>query len=171
MFVAKGRPLVATSKKQSAGILLYRFSSGHLEVFLVHPGGPFFANKDDGVWSLPKGEYESGEDPLETARREFEEETGRSLADCGSSEPVPLGSIVQRGRKTVVAWAMAGDWPEGLAIESNLFPLEWPPRSGHVRKFPEVDRGCFFGVEQARKKLNPAHVELLDRLIVLLERS
>lgn len=148
---------------------MFRRSAG-LEVFLVHPGGPLYANKDAGVWTLPKGELEPGQAPLDVARREFEEETGRSAAQCArDSEPAfPLGSIVQRGGKTVHAFAFEGDWPDGVEVRSNEFEMEWPPRSGRRQRFPEVDRGAFFTVERAREKIHPAQAELLDRLLAIL---
>lgn len=152
--------------KHSAGLLLFRRRAGEIEVFLVHPGGPFFARRDEGVWSLPKGELDAGEDPLAVARREFAEETGRSLEECApDAGPIDLGEVRQRGGKRVSAFALEGDWPDGAELLSNEFELEWPPRSGRRRRFPEVDRGGFFGVDAARCKLNPAQVELLDRLL------
>jgi predicted NUDIX family NTP pyrophosphohydrolase len=156
---------------RSAGIVLHRRTADGLEVFIVHPGGPFFARKDDGVWSIPKGVVEDGEDPLAVARREFEEETGQTLAACGATgTPFPLGEIRQTGGKRVDAWAVAGDWPSGAELVSNTFTLEWPPRSGRMKEFPEVDRGGFVPLEVARTKLNPAQVEFLDRLIESLRR-
>jgi predicted NUDIX family NTP pyrophosphohydrolase len=149
---------------------MFRHGAAGVEVFLVHPGGPLFARKDAGVWTLPKGELEPGEEALDVARREFEEETGRSAAACArdAATAFPLGSIVQRGGKTVHAFAFAGDWPDGLDVHSNEFEMEWPPRSGRLQRFPEVDRGAFFDVERAREKLNPAQVELVDRLLAIL---
>ena len=149
---------------------MFRRGASGLEVFLVHPGGPLYTNKDAGVWTLPKGELEPGQAPLDVARREFEEETGRSAAQCArDSEPaLPLGSVVQRGGKTVHAFAFEGDWPDGVDVRSNEFEMEWPPRSGRRQCFPEVDRGAFFSVERAREKINPAQAELLDRLLAIL---
>ena len=144
--------------RRSAGIVLYRNA---LEVLLVHPGGPFFANKDAGVWSIPKGEYEDGDDPLACALREFEEELGTPLE---ADSPIELGTIVQRGGKQVTAWAVAGDLDPSTA-RSNTFTMEWPPRSGRQQEFPEVDRAEWFSVQDARAKLVPAQVELLDRLV------
>ena len=156
--------------KHSAGILLFRRRPNGVEVFLVHPGGPYFARRDEGVWSLPKGEFEPGADSLAEARREFEEETGRPLDTCApGAGPIALGTIVQRNHKTVHAWAFEGDWPEDLEIRSNTFELEWPPRSGRRQRFPEVDRGAFFDLVAARRKLNPAQVELVDRLLDCLD--
>lgn len=136
-----------------------RMHEGCLQVFLVHPGGPFFAKKDEGAWTLPKGWVEPGEDPLEAARREFEEETG-----FAPEAPVyqPLGEIRQKGGKVVQAWAFAGDCdPEQL--ESNTFELEWPPRSGHKRQFPEADRAAWLHLDEARRKILHAQAPFLDR--------
>jgi predicted NUDIX family NTP pyrophosphohydrolase len=150
--------------KRSAGILLYR-RNGALEVLLVHPGGPFWAKKDLGAWSIPKGEYEDGEDAQATAVRELEEETGHRLESTGLLE---LGSIRQRGGKVLTAWAAPGDL-DSAAITSNTFTMEWPPRSGRQREFPEVDRAGWFELPAARSKLLPAQAELLDRLVSALE--
>jgi predicted NUDIX family NTP pyrophosphohydrolase len=151
--------------RQSAGILLYRRRAGHLEVFLVHPGGPFFAKRDAGAWSLPKGEVEPDAEPFEVALREFAEETGQSVEACApGARPRRLGSVRQRGGKLVTAWAVKGDWPAGAEARSNRFEIEWPPGSGRRQSFPEVDRSGFFPIGEAREKLNPAQVELLDRL-------
>jgi predicted NUDIX family NTP pyrophosphohydrolase len=129
-------------------------------VLLVHPGGPFWARRDAGVWSIPKGEYDDTEDPLACALREFEEETGTAL---DPAEPLDLGSVTQRSGKVVTAWAAEGDL-DAASISSNTFTMEWPPRSGTSAEFPEVDRAGWFGLEEAREKLNPAQVELVDRL-------
>jgi predicted NUDIX family NTP pyrophosphohydrolase len=145
---------------RSAGILLYRRLGGRSEVLLVHPGGPFWSRRDEGAWSIPKGEYEDGEDPLEAAQREFEEELGRAAPD---GEPLDLGEIRQKSGKLVHAWALEGDLDPD-EITSNTFTLEWPPRSGRMREFPEVDRAGWFTLEHARDKLNPAQVALLERL-------
>ena len=146
--------------KRSAGILLYRGSDA-LEVLLVHPGGPFWARKDAGAWSIPKGEYEDGEDPRACALREFEEETGTALPP---GELIDLGEIRQKGGKVVTAWAAAGDL-DAAAVRSNTFAMEWPPRSGRQTEFPEIDRAGWFGVDDAREKLNAAQTEFLDRLL------
>lgn len=145
--------------KLSAGLLMFRRSRG-LELFLVHPGGPFFRNKDEGAWSIPKGEVEDGAEPLAAALREFSEETG---AAAPQGELVPLGEIRQKGGKRVLAWAIEGDL-DPAAVKSNSFELEWPPRSGRKREFPEIDRAEFFPPAVARRKLNPAQAELVDRL-------
>ena len=143
----------------SAGLLLFRRRGG-LELFLVHPGGPFFRNKDEGAWSIPKGEVEPPEDPLLTARREFSEETGIDVPDNGY---LALGEIRQKGGKRVTAWAFEGDC-DPSAIRSNTFEIEWPPRSGQRQTFPEVDRADFFPPDAARVKLNAAQAELVTRL-------
>jgi predicted NUDIX family NTP pyrophosphohydrolase len=150
--------------KRSAGILLYRVRGGATEVLLVHPGGPFWANKDLGAWSIPKGEYEQGDDPLACALREFEEETGQQPPRAGLLE---LGTVRQRGGKVLTAWAAAGDL-DPAAISSNTFSMVWPPRSGARKEFPEVDRAGWFHVDAAREKLLGAQVELVDRLLVAL---
>ena len=146
--------------KTSAGILLYRERDGAREVLLVHPGGPFWARKDAGAWSIPKGEHDDGEDGLDTALREFREETGTEL-DAG--ELTDLGSIKQRGGKVVQAWAAEGDL-DADAIRSNTFTIEWPPRSGRTEDFPEVDCAGWFSLDEAREKINQAQAELLVRL-------
>jgi predicted NUDIX family NTP pyrophosphohydrolase len=148
----------------SAGILLYRQRDGAPEVLLVHPGGPLWARKDAGAWSNPKGEYDVGEEPLSAARREFEEELG---APPPPGEPLALGEIRQRSGKRVQAWALAGDL-DASTVTSNTFELEWPPRSGRMREFPEVDRAEWFPLALARERINPAQVELLDRLAAAL---
>jgi predicted NUDIX family NTP pyrophosphohydrolase len=147
--------------KTSAGLLMYRHVNDALEVLLAHPGGPLFARKDAGAWTVPKGEYGSDEEPLAAARREFEEETGFPPA---ATEYLDLGSVTQRGGKTVRAWAFAGDW-DVRELRSNTFSLEWPPRSGRQQEFPEIDRMQFFALDAAREKLNPAQVDFLDRLV------
>ena len=140
----------------SAGLLLYRIRDQRIEVLLVHPGGPFWAKKDLGSWTIPKGEIVPGEDPLAAASREFEEELG--FAPQGKL--LPLGMVSQKGGKNVHAWAFECDCnPE--ALKSNTFTIEWPPHSGRVQEFPEVDRAEFFGMEEAKRKINPAQVTLL----------
>jgi predicted NUDIX family NTP pyrophosphohydrolase len=146
--------------RRSAGILLYRIAAGAPEVLLVHPGGPYWARKDAGAWSIPKGEYEDGEDPKACALREFEEELG---AAPPPGELVELGSVKQKSGKVVTAWAAEGDLDAG-AVTSNTFTMEWPPRSGRTAAFPEIDRAGWFGIETAREKLVPAQAEFLDRL-------
>ncbi|GAA3986592.1 NUDIX domain-containing protein [Mucilaginibacter dorajii] len=145
--------------KQSAGILLYRKSDDQLQVFLVHPGGPFWKNKDEGSWSIPKGEYESDEEPLDAAKREFYEETGQYI----DGEFLALSSIKLKSGKLIQAWAVEGDI-DPHRIKSNLFEMEWPPKSGKKQSFAEVDRGDWFSVEEAKVKMNAAQVALLDEL-------
>lgn len=149
----------------SAGILLYRRAAGDaLEVLLVHPGGPFWARRDAGAWSIPKGEYvPETEDALAAARREFQEELGSAPAAAVGADTLDLGQVVQKNGKRVRAFALEGDL-DPTTITSNTFPLEWPPRSGRIRKFPEIDRAEWFGLEVAREKLIPAQTPLLDRL-------
>lgn len=151
----------------SAGIVLYRIRKG-LEVFIAHPGGPLFAHKDDGHWSIPKGEVEPDEDLLATAIREFEEEVGLALDP--KSEFIPLGTIQQKGGKIVHAWGVMGDWEDSRAVRSNTFTIEWPPRSGRMQEFPEVDRAGFFPVAEAKRKLKPTQVPLIERLEEALRR-
>jgi predicted NUDIX family NTP pyrophosphohydrolase len=149
------------ARRRSAGIVLYRVADGSPEVLLVHPGGPFWAKKDLGAWSIPKGEYEPDEDPRAAALREFEEETGARLP---RDELVELGPVVQKGGKEVTAWAAPGDL-DAAAVTSNSFEMEWPPRSGRRQQFPEIDRAEWFTLDEARTKLVGAQVELLDRLV------
>ena len=142
---------------------MYRRRGGsEPEVLLVHPGGPFWAKKDAGAWSIPKGEYVDPEDPLACAIREFAEELG--TAPPADADYLELGSVTQKNRKVVRAWAVEGDLDAG-AIVSNTFEMEWPPRSGRRQSFPEVDRAGWFRVAEAREKLIPAQVEFLDRLL------
>lgn len=151
--------------KTSAGLLMFRVRSGTVEVLLVHPGGPFFQNRDDGAWTIPKGEITEGEELLARARIEFEEELG-----IPASGPwLELGSVKQKGGKIVHAWAFSGDLEEGFELASNTFEMEWPPHSGKTQRFPEVDRASFFSMEQAREKINAAQAVFLDRLIELLD--
>jgi predicted NUDIX family NTP pyrophosphohydrolase len=144
--------------KRSAGLLLYR-KSDPLEIFLVHPGGPFWARKDDGAWSLPKGEYSENEEALLAAKREFQEETGISV----DGEFLPLGELRQSGGKIVTAWALQQD-VDADSVTSNMFSMEWPPKSGKMQEFPEVDRAAWFPVSQARIKILKGQVAFIDRL-------
>jgi predicted NUDIX family NTP pyrophosphohydrolase len=150
--------------KRSAGILLYRRGADGLEVLLVHPGGPVWARRDAGAWSIPKGEYGDGEDPLAVAMREFEEETGQRPPTAGF---VGLGEVRQKSGKVVSAWAAPGDLDPD-AITSNTFTMEWPPGSGTRREFPEVDRAGWFDPATAREKLISAQAGLVDRLLAAL---
>jgi len=151
----------------SAGILLYRRTGGAVEVLLAHPGGPFWANRDEGAWSVPKGEATEGEGLLEVARREFAEEVGIPV----SCEPsLALGSVTQRSGKVVYAWACEGDI-DPVEQRSNVFSMEWPPRSGRVQEYPEIDKVGWFDPEIARRKLNPAQAVFVDRLLGLLNES
>ncbi len=158
------------SSSRSAGILLHRrgaSGAGSAEVLIVHPGGPLWARRDLGAWSIPKGEYGPEEDPLAAARREFAEELGSPAPE---GEPVDLGEVRLRSGKRVQAWALPGDLDAG-AIVSNTFAMQWPPRSGVMRTFPEVDRAQWCDLATAREKLNPAQAELVDRLADILEPS
>jgi predicted NUDIX family NTP pyrophosphohydrolase len=153
------------ARPQSAGILLFRrgLARKQLELLLVHPGGPFFARRDRGIWSIPKGEYDHSEEPLAAARREFEEELG---SPAPSGEPIDLGEVRQKGGKLVRAWALEGDI-DAAAIVSNTFAVEWPPRTGRMAEFPEVDRAEWFTPADARARINPAQTELIDRLVAM----
>ena len=146
---------------------MFRRKGRAFEVLLVHPGGPFFARKDDGVWSIPKGELAPREDLLTRAQIEFEEEVG--FHPETSRGWIELGSIKQKGGKIVHAWAFEGDLPELFEPKSNLFEIEWPPRSGKRKQFPEIDQALFFSEEVARRKIKPAQVPFLDRLRALAE--
>jgi len=155
--------------KRSAGLLLYRFGGPGVDVLLVHPGGPYYVGKDEGVWSVPKGEHETGDDPVSVALREFEEELG-SAAPVERVDLVELGSVRQKGGKVVSAFCAHADFDATQAV-STMFSLEWPPRSGLTREFPEVDRADWFALAEARRKLVPAQAELVDRLEALLART
>ena len=148
--------------KKSAGLLLYRQSDKSVEVFLVHPGGPFWIRKDDGAWSIPKGEFADGEDTLEAAKREFKEETGFDV----EGEFEAMLPIKQSGGKLVYAWAVQGDM-DASAIRSNSFSMEWPPGSGQIQDFPEVDRGSWFDLNSAKRKILKSQLELLEQLQAL----
>lgn len=154
--------------KRSAGILLFRRTGdggggGQLEVLLVHPGGPFWARRDAGAWSIPKGEVDPGEDERACALRELEEETGGVFPDAPPDALLPLGEVRQKSGKVVTAWALEGDL-DAAAIVSNTFELEWPPRSGRLQTFPEVDRAGWFALDAAREKLLAAQTPFVDRL-------
>ena len=150
------------AKKTTAGLLLYR-RHGELEIFLVHPGGPFWARKDVGAWSLPKGEIGEGEDPLQAAKREFTEETGFSI----DGEFRRLNPVKQSGGKIVHAWAIEADC-DPAQVQSNLFSMEWPPKSGQKKEFPEVDRAGWFEIPEARKRILAAQIGFIDQLISFL---
>ncbi|RYY21979.1 MAG: NUDIX domain-containing protein [Chitinophagaceae bacterium] len=153
--------------KRSAGILLYKINaSNETAFFLVHPGGPFFAKKDNGFWTIPKGEIEGNDDPLKTAVREFEEETG--LRPTGKF--IDLGEIRQKGGKIVEAWAVEGDLDISM-IRSNTFEIEWPPKSGKRKSFPEIDKGGWFSLKEAREKINEAQADFLTRLTEMDDHS
>jgi predicted NUDIX family NTP pyrophosphohydrolase len=145
--------------RTSAGLVLYRIHDRQLEFLLVHPGGPFWKNKDAGSWTIPKGEPHADEPPFQAAQREFEEETGFKP----HGQFLELTAVKQKGGKVIQAWAFEGDW-DPARIRSNRFTLEWPPRSGRQAEFPEVDRAAFFSLDQAKEKLNPAQLPLLQEL-------
>lgn len=149
--------------KHSAGILLFRRAAGELQVLLVHPGGPYWAKRDEGAWTIPKGECEEGEEPLVCALRELGEELG-AAPDLDPEALIELGSVRQKSGKVVEAWAAEADF-DPAELASNAFELEWPPRSGELRSFPEVDRAGWFGPPAARRKLLAAQAELVDRLL------
>jgi predicted NUDIX family NTP pyrophosphohydrolase len=150
--------------KRSAGLIMYRSFEGHLEVFLVHPGGPFWAKKDIGAWSIPKGEFEEGENPLVAATREFHEETGFAA----QGHFLELGEVKQNGGKVVIAWAFEGNCDPGDLV-SNLCTIEWPPRSGRRLEFPEVDRGYWFSISDAKERILKGQKPLLEKLSTILQ--
>jgi predicted NUDIX family NTP pyrophosphohydrolase len=147
--------------RRSAGILLYREAGDAIEVLLVHPGGPLWSRRDLGAWSIPKGEIDAGEAPLEAARREFGEELGSPAPD---SEPLELGEVTLKSGKRIHAWGLAGDLDVATLV-SSTFEMQWPPRSGRMQEFPEVDRAQWFSVAEARERLNPAQGAFIDRLV------
>jgi predicted NUDIX family NTP pyrophosphohydrolase len=153
-------PLKQKRSNVSAGLLMFRRKNTAVEFLLVHPGGPFWKNKDDGAWSIPKGEAQPDEDLLARARIEFKEELG--IEPVGDF--IPLGSIKQKGGKAVHAWGFEGDLPHNFQLKSNTFEIEWPPHSGKFKEFPEIDRAEFFGKEIARQKINSAQLSFFDRL-------
>ena len=152
---------------------MFRMQNGNTEVLLVHPGGPYFRNKDAGAWTIPKGEVASGEDLLERAKIEFAEELGISVEKAaitrGNGSWIELGYVKQKGGKTVHAWAFAGDLPPDFKLCSNTFEIEWPPRSSKTQAFPEIDQASFFSLELARARINPAQTVFLDRLVEALQ--
>lgn len=149
--------------KASAGILIYRVFEGELQFFLVHPGGPFWAKKDLGTWSIPKGEFGADENPLDAAKREFAEETGTEV----SGELIELTPVLQKAGKQVYAWAIKADI-DPSKIQSNTFKMEWPPKSGTLKSFPEVDKAGWFNAAAAREKINPAQVAFIEELTATL---
>lgn len=156
----------AVAGKQSAGLLLFRRTTGEIEVLLGHPGGPFWKKKDLGAWSIPKGLIALGEDPLAAARREFAEETGYKPR----GEYISLGEAKQPGGKVVHAWAVESDW-DAANLQSNDFEIEWPPRSGRLQKFPELDRAAWFAVSKARERILNGQIVFLDRLADAIKRA
>jgi len=152
--------------QHSAGILLYRRRGGAVEVLLVHPGGPFWAGKDEGAWSIPKGTCEANEDPLAAARREFAEETGSQV----QGDAIALGSFRQSSAKTIDVWAVEGEF-DPTSLKSNTFSMEWPPRSGRMREVPEVDRAEWFVPEAAARKLLRGQRQVLDALLRILDKG
>lgn len=146
--------------KNSAGILLYRFDNNSMEVLLVHPGGPYFRKKDSGAWSIPKGEFTREENPLDAAKREFKEEIG---IEVPGNDFIELSPIEQKNNKTVYAWALNGNI-DASKITSNTFELEWPPKSGRMQLFPEIDKGHWFDISTAKQKMNERQVALIDEL-------
>lgn len=154
--------------KRSAGLLMYRRIGGALELLLVHPGGPFWAKKDDGAWSIPKGEYDDGEAPLAVAKREFAEEVGAGAVPDGDF--IDLGDVTQAGRKVVRAFAIAGDF-DVTRLQSNTFEIEWPPKSGRKQSFPEVDRAGWFAPDAARRKILAGQRPFIERLLAVLKKG
>jgi predicted NUDIX family NTP pyrophosphohydrolase len=152
--------------KKSAGLIMYRINNHTLEVLLMHPGGPFWSKKDLGAWTIPKGEYEPDEEPLQAAGREFTEETG--LEPRGSF--IALTPVRQRGGKLVSAWAFGGDCDPG-SLRSNTFTMEWPPRSGKMAEFPEIDRAAWYTIEEAQKRILPAQLPFLEELNAILQAA
>jgi predicted NUDIX family NTP pyrophosphohydrolase len=154
--------------KRSAGLLLFRRASEGIEVLLVHPGGPFWARRDDGAWSIPKGEYTEGDDALAAARRECIEELGEGIADALRDQPqatfIPLGEVRQKAGKVVTGFAIKADFDVRM-LKSNGLEIEWPPRSGKRLEIPEVDRAQWFPPDEARRKINAAQAELIERLV------
>jgi predicted NUDIX family NTP pyrophosphohydrolase len=150
--------------KKSAGILLYRFHNNLPEILLVHPGGPFWAKKDAGAWSIPKGEFEENENPLDAAKREVEEETGIKV----SGKLIELTPVKQKSGKIIYAWAVQGDFDDA-EIKSNTFEIEWPPKSGKKQSFPEVDKAGWFTMEEAKQKIVPGQAPLIEELRTKLD--
>jgi predicted NUDIX family NTP pyrophosphohydrolase len=154
------------AQKQSAGLLLYRRSFSTIEIFLVHPGGPFWKNKDEAVWSIPKGEFNDSEEPLQAATREFLEETGIAV----SGNFMELNPVIQKGGKKVFAWALEKNI-DAANIHSNTFEMEWPPKSGKFQSFPEIDRGEWFAIDVAKEKINKMQADLIEQLTIKLKMN
>lgn len=152
--------------RKSAGILLYRKQNNAIEIFLVHPGGPFWVAKDIGAWSVTKGEFTDEEQPLTAAIREFKEETGALL----SGDFIELTPVKQKGGKIVYAWALEGNI-DADTITCNTFKMQWPPKSGQWKSFPEVDKAAWFGIEEAKQKINPSQVAFINELLLLLSKN
>ena len=157
---------MAARSRRSAGILLYRSADGGIEVLLAHPGGPIWATRDAGVWTIPKGEIDDGEEAWAVALREFEEETGHPAPDGAS---IDLGEITQKGGKVVVGWGLEGDLDPATA-HSNTFPFQWPPKSGRYITIPEIDRVEWFTPDEARRRIKDTQIPLIDRLLEALDR-
>ena len=155
-----------TTMKKSAGIILYRRKNIVPEIFLVHPGGPFWKNKDHGAWTIPKGEFTEEEDPLKAAMREFKEETGISIKGTF----LELTPVKQKSGKLVYGWALEKDI-DASTIKSNFFEIEWPPKSKQFKQFPEIDKGEWFTVAEAKQKINPAQVAFIDEVVSILNRK
>lgn len=155
-------------KKQSAGLLMYKIEDGVLTVLIAHPGGPIFKNKDEGFWGIPKGEFSDGEPAFDAARREFREETGMKAE---AEHYIPLGSVLQKGGKTVVAWAFEGDWEVGQPPMSNVFKLEWPPKSGIIHDVPEIDEVFMATLPEVKKKMKFEQQIFVARLIEYLSEQ
>lgn len=155
------------SSEISCGLMMYHLDDDEVKVFLVHPGGPFFQKKDEGYWGIPKGLTEENEDLLDTAKREFNEETGLTA----KGEFLPLGYIYQKNGKKVHCWAFKTNEASPIKLICNTFDLEWPPKSKKIQKFPEVDRGEFFNIEEARRKINSSQIEFIDRLLNILNNN
>jgi predicted NUDIX family NTP pyrophosphohydrolase len=151
--------IIICAMKQSAGLLLFKTDAAGLQFFLVHPGGPYFIHHDRGAWTVPKGEVMPGEEPVKTALREFEEETGKKV----SGMLIPLQPVVQKGGKHVYCWAVQGDI-DAEGVKSNLFSVQWPPRSGSIQQYPEIDRGAWFSMEEAQLKINERQIPFLKEV-------
>jgi len=150
--------------KKSAGILVYKYAAQEIRFLLLHPGGPFWKSKDIGAWTIPKGEIENGDDPFQTALKEFEEETGSSI----TGNFIQLNPIVQKGGKTIYVWAVEGDF-NCQTFHSNTFDMEWPPKSGQLKQFPEIDKAEWYDLETSKMKINPAQFALITEVLTILK--